>query len=148
MFVFYRPGECWAGASRESLAGREQRCLQDKRMCPWWPGAGFCWLFPGIINNGVKIISGLRGWEWYYYGHSRSISFHLNSTIVFLCERRGLPISDQLAVVTYQAVNVRKHKQSYSSHEGGDPHRLQKEERGNMVIIALWCRPEIWPRWA
>ena len=84
-----RPEECWAGVAIESLAGREPRCLPGKRMCPLWLEAGFCWLFPDIINNGVKIISGLRGWEWYYYGHSRSISFHLNSTIVFSARGGG-----------------------------------------------------------
>ena len=56
--------------------------------------------------------------------------FILILQLCFSSSRRGLPIYDQLAVVTYQAVNVRKHKQSYSSHEGGNPHRL---ERKNIV---------------
>ena len=77
--------------------------------------------------------------------------FILILQLYFSWSGRGLPIYDQLAVVTYQAVNVRKHKQSYSSHEGGNPHRLERKKqcfRITFVIDTRWCWPGTGPRWA
>lgn len=71
--------------------------------------------------------------------------FILIQQLCFSASGRGPPIYDQLAVVTYQAVNVRKHKQSYSSHEGGDPHRLQKEEINIGILSSTPCDADLRP---